>query len=143
MESIIRDVTTLDESQRRLVEALLGHQLEDNQRLYIEDVLRRPRVQRSLQLDNDEVVEFVVAVREAAEEIQLPATIPPYVPDDPKDAALVQTSIVGRVDVLCTRDRHLLHPQVLAICQANGIRILSDIELLNELRAVEPGKPTA
>lgn len=35
MESIIRDVTALDESHRRLVEALLGHQLQDDQRLYI------------------------------------------------------------------------------------------------------------
>ena len=47
---------------------------------------------------------------------------------------MVATAIVGRADVICTRDRHLRHPEVLAICQANGIRVLSDIELLNELR---------
>lgn len=35
MESIIRNVTALDESHRRLVEALLGHELQDNQQLYI------------------------------------------------------------------------------------------------------------
>lgn len=111
--------------------------------LELQDVLQRPRVRKSLKLDDDEIGKFVVAVQEVAEGIRLPATIPPYVPDDPKDAALVQTAIIGRVDVLCTRDRHLLHPQVLAICQKNRIRVLSDIELLNELRTVEPGEPTA
>lgn len=35
MESIIRDVPALDEAQRRSLEALLGHQLLGNQRVYI------------------------------------------------------------------------------------------------------------
>lgn len=35
MESIIRDVPALDENQRRSLEALLGHQLLGNQRVYI------------------------------------------------------------------------------------------------------------
>lgn len=35
MESIYRDVTTLEESHRRTLEALLGHQLQGNERLYI------------------------------------------------------------------------------------------------------------
>ncbi len=35
MESIICDVTALDQTHRRLLEALLGHELEDHQRLYI------------------------------------------------------------------------------------------------------------
>ena len=35
MESIYRDVTALDESHRRSLEALLGHPLRGNERLYI------------------------------------------------------------------------------------------------------------
>lgn len=35
MESIYRDVTALNETHRHSLEALLGHQLQDNQRLYI------------------------------------------------------------------------------------------------------------
>lgn len=35
MESIIRDVPALDEAHRRSLEALLGHQLLGNQRVYI------------------------------------------------------------------------------------------------------------
>jgi hypothetical protein len=35
MESIIRDVPALDQAHRRSLEALLGHELADNQRVYI------------------------------------------------------------------------------------------------------------
>jgi hypothetical protein len=35
MESIIRDVPALDQAHRRSLEALLGHELENNQRVYI------------------------------------------------------------------------------------------------------------
>ncbi len=35
MESIYRNVTALDESHRRSLEALLGHPLQGNERLYI------------------------------------------------------------------------------------------------------------
>jgi hypothetical protein len=35
MESIIRDVPALDQTHRRSLEALLGHELADNQRVYI------------------------------------------------------------------------------------------------------------
>ncbi|MFO0944612.1 MAG: hypothetical protein U1D30_01505 [Planctomycetota bacterium] len=41
MESIYRNVTTLEESHRRSLEALLGHQLQANQRVYIA-VLNEP-----------------------------------------------------------------------------------------------------
>lgn len=108
--------------------------------LELDDVLRRPRLQSSLKIGDDAVEQFVVAVQMAAEGIDLPATTPCYVPDDPKDAAVVQTAILGRVDVLCTRDRHLRHPEVLATCQAHDIRVLSDVELLDELRAAEAGE---
>jgi hypothetical protein len=35
MESIYRNVTALDESHRRSLEALLGHELQANQQVYI------------------------------------------------------------------------------------------------------------
>jgi len=35
MEPIVRDVTALDSAQRRSLETLLGHELSDNQRLYV------------------------------------------------------------------------------------------------------------
>jgi len=35
MESIYRSVTSIDENHRRSLEALLGHQLQGNERLYI------------------------------------------------------------------------------------------------------------
>lgn len=35
MEPIVRDVTALDSDQRRSLESLLGHELSDDQRLYV------------------------------------------------------------------------------------------------------------
>lgn len=42
MESIIRDVPTLDELQRRSLETLLGHPLEGHQRVYIAVISDEP-----------------------------------------------------------------------------------------------------
>jgi uncharacterized protein len=102
------------------------------------DVLRRPRLRAALGLDEDEIVKFLAVIEQVAESVLLSASTPAYVPGDPKDAALVQTAILGKADVICTRDRHLLHPQVLAVCRTHGIRVLSDIDLLNELRQGQP-----
>ena len=98
------------------------------------DVLSLPRLRTALGLNEDETLQFISTIRQIANIVPLPATTPAYVPDDPKDAALVQTAILGKADVICTLDRHLLHPQVLALCQAHGIRVMSDIDLLNQLR---------
>jgi predicted nucleic acid-binding protein len=61
---------------------------------------------------------------------------------DPDDNFVVQTGVVGQVNVICTRDRHLLHTNVQAYCAQFGIRVLRDTELLDELRqAAADDKP--
>ena len=60
---------------------------------------------------------------------------PPAILDDPDDDPILQTAIVGRADVLCTRDCDFLDPIVLEFCQQRGIRIVDDIALMKELRA--------
>lgn len=42
--------------------------------------------------------------------------------------------VAGAATVICTRDGHLLHPDVRAKCLAIGIRVLTELELLDELR---------
>jgi predicted nucleic acid-binding protein len=59
---------------------------------------------------------------------------PGIVPHDPKDDPILQTAIVGHADVLCTRDRHLFHNDVLAECARHSLRVVRDDDLLNELR---------
>jgi len=68
--------------------------------------------------------------------VPLPAVTRLHVPNDPRDDALVQTALLGRVEVICTRDRHLQHPDVLTLCQANGTQIIDDVQLLKTLRAL-------
>jgi len=62
------------------------------------------------------------------------------VPDDPDDDPIVQTAVIGRADVLCTRDPHFSHRVVRALCGAYGVRIVSDTALMKELRGAD--RPT-
>jgi uncharacterized protein len=127
---------------REAIERIIGtHILLVSPPLMLElaDVMRRPRLRDALGLSEDEIVKFLAVIEQAAESVPLSAATPAYVPGDPKDAALVQTALLGNANVICTRDRHLRHPQVLALCQAHDIRVLSDIDLLNELR--QAGQP--
>lgn len=59
---------------------------------------------------------------------------PAVVVRDPDDDPIVQTAVSGHADVLCTRDAVFRHPRVEEVCRAQGIRILDDITLMQELR---------
>jgi uncharacterized protein len=130
---------------REMLERLLSgpHILVTSAPLVAEvaDVLRRPGLRRLHGMSDARIAEFTAMLESSSDVFALPMMMPVLVWDDPKDASVVVTAIVGRADVICTRDRHLLHQDVVAICHANGIRVLSDIALLDELRKAEPGKP--
>lgn len=66
--------------------------------------------------------------------LPLPPHATALVPHDPKDDAIVLTAIAGQADVICTRDKHLQHSDVISYCSKYGIRIMTDIELLAHLR---------
>ena len=61
-------------------------------------------------------------------------TLSATVPSDPQDDAILATAFAGQADLLCTLDRHFYHPDVLASCTAHSLRIVTDIELLADLR---------
>ena len=71
-----------------------------------------------------------------AAQVPLPPSATTIVPHDPKDDAVVLTAIAGHADAICTLDVHLREPDVQAFCLRHGIRVLTDIELLAELRTV-------
>ena len=50
----------------------------------------------------------------------------PVVISDPDDDPILQTAIIGRVDVLC---RAFVHEIVKQVCLANGVRIVGDVAL--------------
>ncbi|HEX3659509.1 MAG TPA: PIN domain-containing protein [Pirellulales bacterium] len=86
-------------------------------------VLRYERVRRQARVTDDEINSFVSDLQELAESVVLAELIP---------------AIAGRADVICTRDRHLRHKLVRAYCETYGIRVLSEVELLAELRGARP-----
>jgi len=102
-------------------------------------VLRYPRVQRMHGLSPQEAEQFVRDLEASAEVVDV-ATAPSFrVPYDPDDDPIVAASVYGRVDVLCTLDRHLRRSEVVAYCAAFNTRVLTDVELLAELHTQDSG----
>jgi putative PIN family toxin of toxin-antitoxin system len=105
----------------------------------VAEVLRYERVRRQAKLTDAEIQEFVDSLRDTADFVDCADPIP-AVTTDPDDDLIVATAVHGKVEVICTRDRHLTNRLVRAYCATFGIRILTDVELLAELRAIERGR---
>ena len=97
-------------------------------------VLTYPHVRQRWSLTEREILEYVSALEMVSICIEIPALSPSVVLDDPDDDPILQTAIVGRADVLCTRDAAFSHRVVREVSSEYGFRILSDVELINELR---------
>jgi putative PIN family toxin of toxin-antitoxin system len=103
----------------------------------LSEVLRYNRVRKLHGLGDHDINEFLRAIQTAALIVALPAERPlRVVPTDADDDYLVATAIHAHADVLCTRDRDFLHPDVLAYCRDHGVEIMDDVELLDRLRSV-------
>lgn len=101
----------------------------------MEDVLRRPRMWQYHKLDDEQIRRIVLDLDRLATRVVIgdpPST--PLVKRDPKDDPVLLTAIAGEADVICTCDDHLLDAEVKEYCLKRGIRILTDIELIAELR---------
>lgn len=101
-------------------------------------VLNYPRVQAQYQLSQEEIREFADEIQQLAEVID----DPPADPDatlgtDPDDNPILRVAALAHVEVICTRDRHFRHPDVQAYCSQRGIRIMTDVELLQFLRSAD------
>lgn len=95
-------------------------------------VLAYPRLQARWRLGEDTIRNFVSGVSDIAEIVH--TTAPDrVVVADPDDDPIVQTAVLGGVDVLCTRDTHLLDQAVVEYCAGHGIRVMDDIELYHVL----------
>ncbi len=106
---------------------------------WILDELRRvlgyPRVAAIHRLDEGEVDEFLNGLEQIADMLQLQEEDDPQrVVSDAKDVPILQTAVLGRAEVLCTRDRHLYEPSALEYCHQYGIEVVDDIDLLTRLR---------
>ncbi len=95
-------------------------------------VLAYRRIRSRWGLTDEDIQEHVNLLAASAEIVE-PVTIERVVPADPDDDAIIQTALSGRADVLCTRDVHLSHPDVLQLCARHGIQVMDDIDLYRTL----------
>lgn len=101
----------------------------------LSEVLHYERVRKLHGLSDEEIGEFLQAIQSASLIVQLPAEPPSrVVPADEDDDCMVATAVQAKADVLCTRDRHISHADVLTYCGMHGIKVMDDIELLVRLR---------
>lgn len=104
-------------------------------------VLRYDRVRTLHGLDEAAIDRYVEAIQKVSVTVMIPETeIPSVVPHDADDDPIIATAFAGHADVLCTLDRHLLHPTVRSHGEARGLRILTDTELLAILRIEKPDR---
>ena len=99
----------------------------------VQRVLMYPHVQARWPLTQEAIDRYLAFLEAAGSLVEAPASFPAVV-SDPDDDPILQTAIVGRADVLCTRDEAFRHKIVEDVCSAHGIRILDDITLMQELR---------
>lgn len=96
-------------------------------------VLRYAHVQKRWPLSDEAIQTYLTLLEESALMVLLPAEMP-LVVSDPDDDPILQTAILGRADVLCSRDAAFRAPAVEHVCRTNGIRVLDDVTLMQELR---------
>ena len=100
-------------------------------------VLTYPRLMAIHKLSPDEIREFLAAVEAVGQVVDTTAdSLEAVVTADPDDDPIVQLAVSGNAEALCTLDRHLRTPKVRTYCEARGVRIVTDVELLALLRAL-------
>jgi uncharacterized protein len=135
---LVRAVLTPQGAAAELLDRLVqGHLLVTSayQLTELLDVLRRPRIRALHRRDERGIRRAIGRVYKLSAVVLLPADLPAVVLDDPKDDPIVMTAVTGMAEVLCTRDKHLHHADVVNFCAGHGLRVLNDLDLLAELRA--------
>jgi putative PIN family toxin of toxin-antitoxin system len=99
----------------------------------VQCVLNYPHVQARWALPAEVIAQYVFFLQDVGSLVDLPKTFPAVV-SDPDDDLVLQTAIMGRADVLCSRDAAFRSENVEQVCATHGVRIVDDISLLHELR---------
>jgi putative PIN family toxin of toxin-antitoxin system len=99
----------------------------------VKRTLQYPRLQKQFGLSEQDIAEHVELLQLVSTVVE-PIVSDPVVRNDPDDDAVVYTAVEGHADVLCTLDTDFYTPEVIAFCRQRGIEIMSDADLLGELR---------
>jgi len=52
-----------------------------------------------------------------------------------KDVVVLQTAVIGEVEIICTLDADFYDAETLAFCATCGINVCTDVNLMNRLRS--------
>jgi putative PIN family toxin of toxin-antitoxin system len=103
----------------------------------VQAVLNRPYFSSRILDAEREAFRLLLAT---VSELVVPAMGPGVIEDDPADDAVLYAASTGQADAICTRNaKHFLGAAAAAFCAERRIRVLGDLELLDELRRVESG----
>lgn len=91
-------------------------------------VLRRPRIQRRVQLLGDETEVFLAAIHSVADVVENPTPLR-VIEDDPDDDLILGCAVGANADYLVSGDTHLRK-----LREYKGIQIISPSEFLAVLR---------
>ena len=142
---IVLDTTILvraNESSQGLARQLLMKIVESEHTLLLSNemlhelarVLRYPRLQAFYGLSENLVFNYVNFLRQSSEIVTLnPLVMAPI--RDINDIIVMQTAIIGEVDVLCTTDEDFFADPAREYLSRMGITVLSDVSLMHRLRS--------
>ncbi len=142
---IVLDTTILvraNESSQGLARQLLMKIVESEHTLLLSNemlhelarVLRYPRLQAFYGLSENLVFNYVNFLRQSSEIVTLnPLVMAPI--RDINDIIVMQTAIIGEVDVLCTTDEDFFADPAREYLSRMGIAVLSDVSLMHRLRS--------
>ena len=102
----------------------------------VQRTLLYPRLQAQYGLTEADIQEHVDLLQRIATIVE-PFISEPVVRSDPNDDPVLFTAVEGRADVLCTRDRDFYVPDVIAFCRQRGIEVMSELDLLRQIRGQE------
>jgi len=102
----------------------------------LERILTYPKLLRRSGLTSHDIAEFVEFLARVSTLVD-PALVPENVLRDQSDVPVLGTALAGRADLICTRDADFFEERVRNFSASQGIRILTDVELLRSLR-VQP-----
>jgi putative PIN family toxin of toxin-antitoxin system len=100
----------------------------------LERILIYPRLLKRSGLDAGDIAEYLETLGKIAC-LVTPERIPENLLRDPTDGPILGTAIAGQADILCTRDADLLARNVKQFCATRDIRVLTDLEFLEEFGA--------
>ena len=95
-------------------------------------ILTYPKLLRSSGLTPGDIADYLEHLARVATLVN-PAHVPANLLRDQADEPVLGTALAGQADVICTRDAHFFDENVRSFSAANGIRVLTDVELLHTL----------